>query len=85
MSYRILSHTAASISELKANPMQVVQSAEGQALAILNHNKPAFYCVPAAMYEAIMDQLEDMELAEIVRAREGQPEISVTLDELVNL
>ena len=31
-------------------------------VAILNRNQPAFYCVPAKTFEALMDKLEDQEL-----------------------
>lgn len=82
MTHTILSDKVASISELKANPMQVVESAGGEALAILNRNKPAFYCIPAKQYESLMNYLEDMELAALVRAREGEPRIEVSLDDL---
>jgi antitoxin StbD len=72
----------ASITELKTNPMQMVEAAGGEAIAILNRNKPAFYCVPATLYEEMMEMLEDAELAAIVRARENEPRIKVSLDEL---
>ncbi|MBE8190510.1 MAG: hypothetical protein HAW58_06665, partial [Candidatus Thioglobus sp.] len=39
------------ISELKANPIKTLESGNGEAVAILNHNKPAFYCVPVEAYE----------------------------------
>ena len=50
MTTRILTEAAASISELKANPMKVALSAHGEAIAILNRNEPAFYCIPAETY-----------------------------------
>lgn len=80
--HQILSDVSAGISELKKNPMAVIEQGEGFPVAILNRNAPVFYAVPAAAYEALMDKLEDMELAEIVRQREGQPSRKVTLDEL---
>ena len=46
MSYQILTTTAASITDLKKNPMGTVAEGEGDAVAILNRNEPAFYCVP---------------------------------------
>ena len=49
MAHQILSETAASISELKRDPMGTVAAGEGFPVAILNRNEPAFYCVPAAM------------------------------------
>ena len=52
MTHPILADRAASISQLKANPMKVVASGQGMPIAVLNRNAPAFYCVPAAAYEA---------------------------------
>jgi antitoxin StbD len=73
---------AASITDLKKHPMQVVNSAGGEALAILNHNEPVFYCVPAKKYEEILDLLDDLYLAKVVRERENEPMIKVNLDDL---
>ncbi len=78
----ILAETTASVSELKKNPMGTVAAGEGFAVAILNRNTPAFYCVPAKAYEALMEKLEDMELNAITDAREGRAVTKITLDEL---
>ena len=80
----ILAETTASISELKKNPMGTVAAGEGFPVAILNHNEPAFYCVPAKAYEALMDKLEDMELNAVADARlkDGKPLVRVKLDDL---
>ena len=51
-------------------------------MAILNRNRPVFYAVPAEAYELLMDKLEDVELAAIVRERAGTPEVEVALDDL---
>jgi len=82
MVHNVLAEVTTSISELKKNPMAVVEQGEGFPVAVLNRNKPAFYCVPAEAYEALMDKLEDVELAAIVEARKDQKEIAVALDEL---
>jgi antitoxin StbD len=82
MTTLILSPITASISELKANPMQTIASAGGETVAILNRNKPAFYCVPAKAYEAMMDIFEDIQLGRIVRERENEPRIKVSWDDL---
>jgi antitoxin StbD len=82
MSHSIYATVTASVSELKKNPMGTVASGEGQTVAILNRNAPAFYCVPAGAYEALMDRLEDMELNAIADARAAEPIVKVTLDEL---
>lgn len=82
MTHRILTETAASISELKANPMKVVSSGNGMPIAVLNRNEPAFYCVPAAAYEALMELIDDAELLKLVKERTNEPAVRVTLDEL---
>jgi len=78
----ILAGVSAGISELKKNPMSVMEQGDGAPVAILNRNEPVFYVVPAAAYEALIDKLEDVELAATVRARLDQPEIEVALDDL---
>ena len=82
VTHPILADTSAGISELKKNPMSVVSQGEGAPVAILNRNEPVFYAVPAEAFELLMDKLEDIELAAIVRARMDQPEVEVSLDEL---
>lgn len=78
----ILADSSTSISELKKNPMAVIEQGDGFPVAVLNRNQPAFYCVPAAAYEVLMDKLEDLELAQLVKERQEQPEIEVNLDDL---
>ena len=84
MAHVVLAETTASVSELKKNPMATVAAGERFPVAILNRNEPAFYCVPAKAYEALMDKLEDMELNAIADARlkDGKPLVLVKLDEL---
>ena len=69
MAHVILTEMTASISELKKNPIATVAAGEGFPIAILNRNEPAFYCVPAKTYEAMMDKLEDKELNILADAR----------------
>ena len=82
MTHQIFSKVTASISELKKNPMAAVGSGEGFPIAILNRNKPAFYCVPAEVYEAMLDRLDDQELVAVVKERSAEPSIRVDLNEL---
>jgi antitoxin StbD len=82
MAHRILATTTASVSELKRNPMGTVAAGEGSPVAILNRNEPAFYCVPAEAYEAMLEKLEDFELNAIADSREGQEIHRVSLDDL---
>ncbi|AJJ27247.1 TPA: type II toxin-antitoxin system Phd/YefM family antitoxin [Yersinia enterocolitica] len=76
----ILSDTSASVSELKKNPMATVKAGAGYPVAILNRNQPAFYCIPAELYERMLDALDDQELIRLVTERESQPLIDVDLD-----
>ena len=82
MAHTILAETTASVSELKRNPMATVSAGEGFPVAILNHNEPAFYCVPAKAYEALLNRLEDLELNALAESRQGQAEIEVSLHDL---
>lgn len=82
MTTRILTEAAASISELKANPMKVALSADGEPVAVLNRNEPAFYCVPAAAYETLMDHIEDLELLTIAESRKNEKTVKVDINDL---
>jgi antitoxin StbD len=78
----ILAEATASVSELKKNPIGTVAAGEGFPVAILNRNEPAFYCVPAKAFEAMMDRIEDIELNAIADARKDEQRIRVDLDEI---
>ncbi|MGR5414453.1 type II toxin-antitoxin system Phd/YefM family antitoxin [Vibrio astriarenae] len=72
------------MSELKKYPTALLNEADGSAIAILNHNKPAAYLVPAETYEFLMDMLDDYELAKLVESRRGDlfKAIEVDIDDL---
>jgi len=59
-----------------------LNGAHGGAVAVLNHNRVMGYMVPAEVYEAMMERLDDLELADIVRSRLHETPISVSLDDL---
>ena len=79
---QLYANTSVSITELKKNPSAVIHNAEGFAVAVLNHNRPAAYLVPVATFETMMDQLDDQVLARLVKARQAEKTVKVTLDEL---
>jgi antitoxin StbD len=81
---QVLADFSVSISELKKNPSALLAQASGSPIAVLNHNKPAAYLVPAETYETMMDMLEDLELALLVEERKGDKDkaIPVSLDDL---
>ncbi len=80
----VLARCSASISELKKNPSALIEQSEGEPIAILNHNKPTAYLVPAGTYERMLEKLEDYQLGLVVKERQHEKEtaIEVTLDEL---
>ena len=82
MTNLVLAEMTASVSELKKNPMATVAAGEGAPVAILNRNEPAFYCIPARLYEAMMERLDDVELNSLADARANEPLIKVKLDDL---
>lgn len=80
----ILSAYSASISELKKNPSKLIERAGGESVAILNHNKPTAYLIPAETFEWISNMIEDQELRDIIEQREEEKAQArkVSLDEL---
>lgn len=82
MAHQIFTETTASVSELKRNPMATVAAGGGAPVAILNRNAPAFYCVPADVYAAMVERLDDLDLNKIADARAGQRVVKVKLDDL---
>lgn len=80
--YPILAENATSISELKKNPMAVIAQAGGMPVAVLNRNQPAFYCIPAKEYELLMQHIDDLELAQLVRERQDMEEVEISIDDL---
>ena len=79
---RLFARASVSISDLKKNPSRIINQSEGAPVAILNHNKPSAYIIPADAFEALMERLEDYELSRVVREREHEPSVKVSLDEL---
>jgi len=80
----VLASCSASISELKKNPSALIDQAEGEPVAILNHNRPTAYLIPAETYEQLMEKLEDHQLGMIVKERQNEKisAIEVNVDEL---
>lgn len=71
-----------SVTELKRNFANIIKQADQCPVAILNHNRPAAYLVPAAHYERLMAHLEDLEDAKLIQERANGPFLEVRLDDL---
>lgn len=81
---QVLADCSASISELKKNPTALLAESDGAPIAILNHNKPAAYLVPAATYEWLMNVVDDMELSKLIEERRHSKAdaVEVNIDDL---
>ncbi|MDR6711224.1 antitoxin StbD [Pseudomonas hunanensis] len=78
----IFANVTVSVSELKKNPTAVMAGAQGMPVAVLNHNRVMGYMVPAELYEAMMEHMEDIELTQLAKSRAAERGIPVSLDDL---
>ena len=69
-----------SMSEFKKNPAQVLRDAGEKPVAILNHNRPAFYMVTPKIFEALVEALADQDLTGLVRHRLAQKNQAVEVN-----
>ncbi|GHD10829.1 antitoxin [Tianweitania populi] len=79
---RVEANIAVSVSDLKKSPSSVLESADGEAVAVLNHNRIMAYMVPAEVYESMLEQLDDLYLTEIIKARAHEKGEPVDIDAL---
>jgi antitoxin StbD len=88
MPQELLASTTLSVTELKADPMAAAAQAErGKPVAVLRHNKAAFYCVsPSQMahFLALEEQLENLTLNRLADAAlaESDELVEVSWDDL---
>jgi antitoxin StbD len=78
----ILANRSVSVTELKRNFADIISQADDGAIAVLNHNKPEAYLLPARMFERLMAYLEDLEDAKLVQERANGPFVEVNLADL---
>lgn len=76
----ILAEMTVSMSEFKKNPAAVLREAKNRPVAVLNHNRAAFYMVEPQLFEALMEELADQDLHRKVVARLGQRSRAVEVD-----
>ena len=79
---RVEANIAVSVSDLKKSPSAVMDEANGETVAVLNHNRIMAYMVPADVYEDMLEKLDDIRLTEIIRNRADEKGISVDIDAL---
>lgn len=71
-----------SVTELKRNFSAILGMAEDDPVAVLNHNRPEAYLLSAAGYKQLLQRLEDLEDAILVRERTQGPFVEVDINEL---
>lgn len=76
----IFADFSVSMSEFKKNPAQVLRTAGEQPVAVLNHNRPAFYMVTPKLFEALVEELADRELVTIARQRLMRKATAIEVD-----
>ncbi|MEG8230045.1 type II toxin-antitoxin system Phd/YefM family antitoxin [Candidatus Rickettsia tasmanensis] len=54
---------------LRKSPTALLDKASGEPVALLNHNKPTAYLIPAELYEQIIEALDDKYLLELATIR----------------
>lgn len=69
-----------SMSEFKKNPAAVLRDAKSKPVAVLNHNKVAFYMVEPAIFQAMLKELSDQDLHRTVLARMGERSRAIEAD-----
>lgn len=65
----LLTDLTISMSDFKKNPAKVLREANAQPVAVLNHNKAAFYVIDPRLFEALIDEVEDAQLMPMLKAR----------------
>ena len=76
----IFSDATVSMSEFKKNPAAVLREARNRPVAVLNHNKAAFYMIEPALFQAMLEELADRDLHRKVLERLGERARAVEVD-----
>lgn len=79
-----LTAVTVSMSEFRKNPMQCLVRQTNRPVAVLNHNRPAFYMVEPHFFEAMLEELADQDLYRKAASRltERARAIEVDIDNL---
>lgn len=76
----ILAEYSVSISEFKKNPAHILREAGEAPVAVLSHNKPSFYMVSPRVFEAMLEEIVDRDLAALVKTRLARREQAIDVD-----
>lgn len=76
----ILSDLMVSMSEFKRNPASVLREAHNRPVAVLNHNKAAFYMIEPELFQAMLEELAESDLYRTVLSRMAEKAQAVEVD-----
>lgn len=82
VTHTIHARTTVSMTDLRRNPSGILEDAGDMPVAVLNHNKPTAYLLSAKAYETLLERLEDAELTQVVKQRQGGKRVKVKLEDL---
>lgn len=71
---------AISMTDFKKNPARVLRDAGARPVTVLNHNRPAFYMITPAVFEALIEALDDRDLLAVVRRRLARKDTAIKVD-----
>ena len=70
---QLLATRSVSITELKRSPSTVIEQAGHEAVAILNHNRPAAYLLSASAYDSLLEKIEASAIREAIADSRRDP------------
>ncbi len=76
----IYSDFTVSMSEFKKNPAAVLRDAKSKPVAVLNHNKAAFYMVEPTLFKALLEEFSDQDLYHTVLSRMAERSRAIEVD-----
>jgi len=76
----ILTELTVSISDFKKNPAKALREAGNEPLAVLSHNKPAFYVVEPKVYEALIEDAWERSIAPLIAERMKRRDSAIEVD-----
>jgi PHD/YefM family antitoxin component YafN of YafNO toxin-antitoxin module len=68
------------ISDFRKNPNLQVEEAGGMPFAVITNNRPSFYVLPPALFDAFDEFMDDRELVELIKKRTAEKHLRVAAD-----
>ncbi len=78
--HTLFTNLTISMSDFKRNPTKVLREAGTKPVAVLNHNKPAFYMVNPLVFEVLIEQLADNAMMPLLQERLAQRGEAIEVD-----